>query len=165
MAQAQPAAHRGYLARSRHIPVEELYDQAQRKGKRLVLTGVRSVPTPYPPPPPSRPCVPTARADWQLCACTTNREVYSVSKLFDPALASQTRSVAWSRRKSCDYISNADDRAPHYSSLSRRSLPRRCSGLPGSAAAAEASAGGGNQCQHHWLCGTRCGQRSSGRVH
>ena len=38
LAQERPAAHRGYLGRSQHIPVEELYALAQSRGKRLVLT-------------------------------------------------------------------------------------------------------------------------------
>ena len=34
------AAHRGYLSRARSIPVEQLYAEARRRGKRLVLCGV-----------------------------------------------------------------------------------------------------------------------------
>lgn len=41
MLQERPAAHRGYLGRSRHIPVEELFATAQSKGKRLILCGER----------------------------------------------------------------------------------------------------------------------------
>ena len=38
-AQAEALAHRGFLARARHIPVEALYAHAQSQGKRLVLCG------------------------------------------------------------------------------------------------------------------------------
>ncbi len=33
------AAHKGYLSRARGIPVEQLYAEAWRRGKRLVLCG------------------------------------------------------------------------------------------------------------------------------
>ena len=33
------AAHRGYLSRARGVPVEQLYSEARRRGKRLVLCG------------------------------------------------------------------------------------------------------------------------------
>jgi len=33
------AAHKGYLSRARGIPVEQLYAEARRRGKRLVLCG------------------------------------------------------------------------------------------------------------------------------
>lgn len=34
-----PAAHRGFLTRSRGIPIDALFHEAQRRGKRLVLCG------------------------------------------------------------------------------------------------------------------------------
>ena len=34
------AAHRGYLSRARSIPIEQLYAEARRRNKRLVLCGV-----------------------------------------------------------------------------------------------------------------------------
>lgn len=37
--QSDALAHRGFLARSRRIPVEALFGHAQRHGKRLVLCG------------------------------------------------------------------------------------------------------------------------------
>lgn len=36
-----PAAHRGFSARARSIPIEALYHQARSQGKRLVLCGER----------------------------------------------------------------------------------------------------------------------------
>lgn len=32
-------AHRGFLARARSIPIQQLYAEARARGKRLVLTG------------------------------------------------------------------------------------------------------------------------------
>lgn len=34
------AAHRGYLGRSREIPIEQIHHHALQQGKRLVLCGV-----------------------------------------------------------------------------------------------------------------------------
>lgn len=33
------AAHRGFLLRARSIPIQQLYQEAQARGKRLVLCG------------------------------------------------------------------------------------------------------------------------------
>jgi hypothetical protein len=38
-AQQQPSAHRGFLARAKAVPVEELQDLAAASGRRLVLCG------------------------------------------------------------------------------------------------------------------------------
>ena len=40
--QAVPAAHRGFLARARSVPIEALYEHACRQGRRLVLSGAAS---------------------------------------------------------------------------------------------------------------------------
>ena len=42
MAQAVPAAHRGFLTRARGVPIESLYEQACRQKRRLVLSGACS---------------------------------------------------------------------------------------------------------------------------
>jgi hypothetical protein len=41
---ATPAAHRGFSARAKAIPIEALYHQARARGKRLVLCGERLMP-------------------------------------------------------------------------------------------------------------------------
>lgn len=38
--QSDALAHRGFLARSRRIPIEALYAHARGQGKRLVLCGM-----------------------------------------------------------------------------------------------------------------------------